>query len=214
MLFPFIGGLIIVLIGLTFVFLGYRLFLVLLPVWGFFAGFWLGAQALTLVFGHGFLATTTGWIVGFFLGLIMALLSYLFYFLGVAVVAGLIGYSLGVGLMGLVGLGGGILAFLVGVLFALIIMVITLALNLQKYVVILLSAWAGGVAVVTGALVLFGRLTAATLRVQGDAVLAIAQVSPLWLLAALAIAAVGIVVQIRSNRTYTFEKSEYIYIWG
>ena len=36
----------------------------LLPIWGFFAGFWLGAQTITWVLGEGFLATTTGWVVG------------------------------------------------------------------------------------------------------------------------------------------------------
>ena len=39
------------LLGLAFCFLGYRIFLVLLPVWGFFAGFWLGVQTIALILG-------------------------------------------------------------------------------------------------------------------------------------------------------------------
>ena len=51
------------LVGLLFAtavtFGGYRLFLVLLPIWGFFFGFGLGAQTVQALFGDGFLATTT-----------------------------------------------------------------------------------------------------------------------------------------------------------
>ncbi len=74
-------------VGLAFCFAGYRVFLVMLPIWGFFAGFWLGAEVTTLLFGSGFLATTTGWVIGFVVGLLGAVLSYLLYFLGVALLA-------------------------------------------------------------------------------------------------------------------------------
>ncbi|RMF03435.1 MAG: hypothetical protein D6768_05895 [Chloroflexi bacterium] len=84
-------------LGLAFTFAGYRVFLVMLPIWGFFAGFWLGAEATTLIFGAGFLATTTGWVIGFILGLLGAVLSYMFYALGVALVAAGFGWALGAG---------------------------------------------------------------------------------------------------------------------
>ncbi|MCB0039176.1 MAG: hypothetical protein KDE23_05810, partial [Caldilinea sp.] len=79
-------------LGAAFCLWGYRIFLVLLPVWGFFAGFWLGAHSITLLLGEGFLATTTGWIVGFVVGILLALFSYLFYALAVAIIAGIAGY--------------------------------------------------------------------------------------------------------------------------
>jgi hypothetical protein len=214
MLSALIGGLILLLIGLAFTFYGYRLFLVMLPIWGFFAGFWLGANALMLLFGDGFLATTTGWIVGFVVGLLVALLSYLFYFLGVALVAGIIGYGLGAGLMGLFGLTGGLLVFIVGILFALVVIVLTLALNLQKYVVIALTALGGGVASIVAVLVMFGQLSLQMLREQGDAIQAVASASMLWLVLALVLAIIGIVWQIRSNRTYEFKKEVYVQSWG
>ena len=66
-------------IGIGFLLWGYRIFLVMLPIWGFFAGFWLGAGGISLFLGQGFLATVTGWVVGFALGVIGAVLSYLFY---------------------------------------------------------------------------------------------------------------------------------------
>ena len=86
-------------LGLAFCFAGYRVFLVMLPIWGFFAGFWLGAEATTLLFGVGLLATTTSWVIGFVVGLLGAVLSYLFFIIGVALVAGGFGWALGGALM-------------------------------------------------------------------------------------------------------------------
>jgi hypothetical protein len=214
MLASIVGGLIILLIGLAFTFLGYRLFMVLLPVWGFFGGFWLGANALTLIFGDGFLATTTSWIVGFFAGLFFALFSYVFYFLGVAVVAGILGYALGVGFMGLFGLEGGLIVFGVGVVTALVVVLVTMVFNLQKYVVIILTSLAGGLASVIGGLIMFTLLSPDTLRQTGDAIQAVASVSQFWLLVAFILGVVGIVSQLRVNRSYEFSKDDYVRSWG
>ncbi len=214
MLSAIVGGLILLLIGLAFTFYGYRLFLVMLPIWGFFAGFWMGANALTLLFGQGFLATTTGWIVGFIIGLLVALFSYLFYFLGVAVVAGSVGYGLGVSLMGLFGLSGGLLVFVVGVIFAIVTIVFVLVMNLQKYVIVALTALGGGVASVVAVLVMLNQVSLQTLREGGSAILALADASMFWLLVALALTVAGIWWQIKSNRTYTFSKEIYVQSWG
>jgi hypothetical protein len=214
MLLTIIGGLILLLIGLAFTFYGYRLFLVMLPIWGFFAGFWLGASALTLLFGDGFLATTTSWIVGFIVGLLVALFSYLFYFLGVALVAGIVGYGLGVSFMGLFGLDGGLLVFGVGVIAALVVVVLTLVLNLQKYILILLTAFGGGVASIVSVMVVFNQTSLDTLRESGNALKSMADASPVWLIAALILAVVGIFWQIQRNRSYEFKKEYYIQSWG
>lgn len=68
----------VAILGALFLLWGYRIFLVLLPIWGFFGGFWFGAAGVSLFLGQGFLATATGWLVGFILGLIGALVSYSF----------------------------------------------------------------------------------------------------------------------------------------
>ena len=100
------------LLGLAFCFLGYRVFLVMLPIWGFFAGFWLGAEAVALLLGTGFLATVTGWVAGAALGLVGAVLSYVFYLAGVAIVAAGVGAALGAGLMSAIGFETGLLTTL------------------------------------------------------------------------------------------------------
>ncbi len=92
-------GLLALAIGLAFAFYGFKLFLVLLPIWGFFAGFLLGANGIAYIFGETFLATATGWVVGFLLGLLFAVLSYLFYWVAVILLGGALGYQLTLGIL-------------------------------------------------------------------------------------------------------------------
>ena len=99
----FCATMIALLFGLAITFGGYRLFLVLLPIWGFFFGFALGAETLQILFGIGFLATITSWVVGFIIGALFAVFSYMFYIFGVAILAASLGYGLGVGLMAWIG---------------------------------------------------------------------------------------------------------------
>src|SRR4029434_9372030 len=93
------GTLFALLIGLAICFAGYRSFLILLPIWGFIFGFGVGAQALQSLFGVGFLSVATSWIAGFVVGAGFAVLSYLFYAFAVGLIAGSLGYALGVGLL-------------------------------------------------------------------------------------------------------------------
>lgn len=143
--------LIALLIGMAVCFNGYRWFLIILPFAGFLFGFGLGAQTLQALFGVGFLATASSWVVGFFVGLVFAGLSYLFYTVGVALVAGSWGYGLGVGLLGLIGLGGGLIAWLVGIVVGVVVAFITLGLNIQKWIIIAVTSF-GGAGVLVGSL--------------------------------------------------------------
>lgn len=202
------------LLGLAFSLWGYRVFLVLLPIWGFFAGMWLGAETVNLLLGEGFLATTTGWIVGFFIGLLFAVLSYLFYVVGVALVAAGIGAALVSGVLGWIGLDGGLLVFVLSLVGAVIVAGLTLALNLQKYVIIILTAVAGANGIVLAVLLLLGRVELLALSNAGNAIRPILNDSPLWAIAWLALAIGGGFYQVRSNREYTFKKEQYIENWA
>lgn len=208
------GALFALLVGAAFSLWGYRIFLVLLPIWGFFAGFWLGAHGITMLFGDGFLATTTGWIVGFVTGLLLALFSYLFYTLGVAVIAGVIGYAIGSGMMAAMGLTAGWVLFIVGVTVAFMVIGLTLFLNLQKYVIITLTALGGANAILLGVLLLFNRVSLTGLRGAGNAIQPVLADSWFWSLAWLLLAAGSIFYQVRSNRLYRWQKEDYIEGWG
>ena len=122
-------GLLALAIGLAFAFYGFKLFLILLPIWGFFAGFLIGANLIASLLGGadaGFLATVTGWVVGFILGLVFAVLSYLYYWVAVILLGGFLGYELTYGVLDWLnifpenepGLIAFILALIVGAIFA------------------------------------------------------------------------------------------------
>lgn len=214
MLTVFLAALFSLLLGLALCFGGYRFFLVMLPVFGFFAGFWLGAEATTLIFGGGFLATTTGYVVGFVVGLVGALLSYLFYFLGVALLAGSFGWALGTGFMAALGFQSGFLTFIVALVAALVLLGLTLGLNLQKYAIIAITAIGGANAIVLSALLLLGRVSIETLRTAGNSIGPVLQDSWFWLVVWLIVAVAGIVVQIRANRSYSYSHEQYVEDWG
>jgi hypothetical protein len=202
------------LLGAAFCLAGYRFFLVMLPIWGFFAGFWLGAMGTSLLLGSGFLGTTTGLIVGFVVGIIGAVLSYLFYLVGVALVAAAFGGMLGSAFMGIFGIDSGLLYVIVVIVSALVAVGLTLLLNLQKYVIIVFTAIAGAALVVMAGMLVFGQITPADLQTGGGFLQPIFQGSWLWGLVWLVLAVAGVVIQIRANRTYTFTKEEYVEGWG
>lgn len=194
------------LLGLAALFAGYRLFLLLLPIWGFCAGFFIGASALTLLLDDGFLATLTGWVVGFLLGLIFAILSYLFYIVGVAIVSGSIGYALGAGLIYAIFPDASLTAFIVGIVAAILLAGITLVLNLQKWVIITITAVGGSTAIFFSALLLFGRISLADLGT--NPVQPVLEDSIFWFIAWLLLAGIGFVSQLVTTRDYMLEPPE------
>ena len=203
-----------VLLGAAFLLAGYRFFLVMLPIWGFFGGLWLGAYTVTLIFGSGFLATTTGLVVGVVVGIIGAVLSYLFYLVGVVIIAAALGGALGSGIMGALGFDPGLVTAIVAIISALVAVALTLLFNLQKYVIIILTAIAGAALVVLSGMLLFGQVTVAELQAGGNLLQPIFQGSWFWGLVWLVLAVVGVMVQIRANRTYVFTKEMYVEGWG
>lgn len=210
-----IAALLAVLLGCGMCFYGYRLFLVMLPIWGFFAGLWLGLKGVQLFLGGGFLGTTTGIVVGLILGVILAILSYLFYLFGVALVAGSFGVTLGFGLMsGLLGMETGLLVTLIALSLGIVIALLTLVLNLQKYVIIAITALGGANLIAAGVMLLLGQVSLADLVQAGNSLGPVAHESTFWLAMWIILALIGIWVQLRLHRSYDFDKSTYRQGWG
>jgi hypothetical protein len=199
----FCMALIALLFGLALAFGGYRLFLVLLPIWGFFFGFGLGAQTLQVLFGVGMLATVTSWVVGFIVGAIFAVLSYLFYLVAVALLSGSFGYGLTVGLLTAIGLNFGFIVWGIGLVAGIVVAAAVILFNIQKYAIIVATAIGGTGAIIFVLLALFGNLAPAELLLSPVRV-AIAN-SFWWFLFFLVMAGAGIVVQIMANRSFELE---------
>ena len=201
-------------LGVAFLLWGYRIFLVMLPIWGFFAGFWLGAAGISLFLGQGFLATVTGWVVGFLLGVIGAVLSYLFYGAFVIIVAALVGAGLAAPILTALGITTGWIIALVAIISAAVVAVATLVLNLQKYVIILITSLGGADLIVLAGMLLFGLVTVADVQGGGNLLAPVFKESWLAVLAWLVLAVVGFASQVKANRTFTFERDEYVEAWG
>jgi hypothetical protein len=193
------GGMIALLFGLALCFLGYRLFLVLLPIWAFVFGFGLGAQTVQVIFGDAFLATVTSWMVGFIVAVIFAVLAYLFYVLAVALIAGSLGYSVAVGLLTALGLDFGLIVWLIGLVAAVALALVVLRFNIQKLVIEIATAFLGAGAIVGTFVALFSGLRSTELIQLGTKwVLQ----NPLWLIVFIVLGVLGTWAQMRNDRRF------------
>ncbi len=193
-------------LGLILCFAGYRLFLTLLPVWGFLFGFVLGAQSIQLLCGVGFLETITSWLVGFLVGAVFALISYMFFAFAVAVIAGSLGYGLGAGLMGLMAVDWNWLVWLVSIIAGIAAIAVTFYLDLQKYAIIIATA-IGGAGIIVGAL-MFGYIGMTLDEFFEEPIRFALQDSPLWAIVLVVLVALGIVAQTKSTQDYEIEAYE------
>ena len=203
----FLIGALVLLVGAAFCFVGYRFFRILIAIWGFFAGFNLGAGAMTALFNNAFLGTTTGIVLGLVIGLVFAALAYFFYYFAVVLLGASAGYTLGSGLIGAIGLNNpGFVAVIVGVVLAVVFAFLILVLNLPKILIMVFTALGGAVAMLAGLLILFGQVKVAYLQ-YGDAV-ALVKASWFWSIVAIALAVVGFLAQWRTMQEYNLEWSQ------
>jgi hypothetical protein len=196
------AGLIAFLFGLTLCFVGYRFFLFLLPIWGFFFGLWLGAQSMQALFNQGFLATITSWVVGFIVGAVFAVLAYLFYIVAVAIIAGSLGYFVAVGILLWLGLNMGFLVWLIGIVAAIALAVVTLMFNLQKWVIIIATSVLGASIVIGTFVVMFNP---AIKLLENPIQFILSQSWLLWI-TTLVLVVAGVYVQFKSSSAVKLEE--------
>jgi len=198
------GAAILLFLGSLVALAGYRLFLILLPIYGFFFGLAFGAHSVQALFGDGFLSTTTSWVVGFFAGLLFAVLSYLFWVFAVALLAGSLGYALVAGFFGVFDVDLNALVWILGIALGLVFAVGAIALNLQKAVVIVATALLGAWSIIGTFLFLF--TSASPESIADDGVKMVLDDHPLWFLVFAAVAAFGMLFQFQVNRGYEIEQ--------
>jgi len=197
------GGMIALLFGLALAFAGYRLFLVLLPIWGFVFGFGLGAQTImALSPNDAFLATVTSWVVGFIVAAVFAVLAYLFYIAAVGIASFSLGYTATIGLLTAIGLplAGGLIAWLGAVVVGVVLAFVVLRFNVQKIVVEIATAVLGAGTIVGVFLALFGKLPPSQL--VANPVGAALQASPFWMIVFIVLAVVAFFAQWQNNRSW------------
>jgi hypothetical protein len=186
-------------IGLAFAFYGFRVFLILLPIWGFFAGFLLGANGVEWLIGDGFLATTTGWVIGFLLGLLFAVLSYLYYWVAVILLGGALGYQLTIGLLQWIGFDGdGWISLILGLIVGAVFAVGFFLLRMPAVLVIVATAISGAGATIAGVAIAIGIID---YKDMSSGIFGLYETSDMgWLgiIAAIALAFAGAIYQTRT----------------
>lgn len=194
----FLISLFALVIGAAFCFVGYLYLSVLLPVWGFFVGFSIGASIVADLVGADFLSGATSWIAGIAFGIGFALLSYVLVSVAVVILSASVGYEIGTGLLTWSGSAPDALFVVIGVLIAAAVVIMTILLGEREEFIVILAALGGSSVLLLGIMLLFGRipLTNLSYGIAG----AYVRASWLWLVVWIAIASVGFVVQWRSSR--------------
>jgi hypothetical protein len=191
-----IVGLIAIGIGALFCFSGWLMLRIIIPIWGAFAGFFLGAGLVASINDEGFLATVLGWAVGAAVAVLFGLLAYLYYEVSVIIAMGAIGFSISTAVLVALGVTWSWLIILAGLALATLLAIVAIVGNLPMVILTVLSAFAGAGTIVAGAMLLFGVVdlaefgsVATTERLEDDW---------WWYAIYLGLAIAGIVTQIRA----------------
>jgi hypothetical protein len=189
-------ALILCVIGLAFVFAGYRLFRALIPIWGFIVGFDVAGIVAHDVFHTQLLASFPGWIVAILVGLIFAALAYVYYYVSVVALAASVGFLVGEALVAAFAASATTIALIVGIILAVALAALVIRLNAPKGLVVALTALGGASAAITGVLLALGTVSLASLQASASGGSLEVIRSTWWLsLLTLALALAGIVAQ-------------------
>jgi hypothetical protein len=188
-------GLLAIAIGGLFCFRGYLTMRLVIPIWGAFAGFLLGAGLVDGLTGDGFLVGVVGWLVGLAVALLFGLFAYLYYEVSVVLAMAAVGFALGSSLMVALNVRWSWAVVLVGVLVGVALAVLAIVGDLPMLLLTVLTALAGAATTVAGIMLLTGSLTADDL--DSTAVASRIEDSAGWWVLYALLAVVGIVLQLR-----------------
>jgi len=191
--------------GAAFCFGGYKWFMILLPVWGFITGFFVGAYAVSNVYGQSLLSIAVLGVAGVILGLIFAVIAYLLFPAAVILLGASLGYTAGWTIMTSLGFDPGLIPIAIGIVGAILIAVLAIRFHLPKYVIMVSTALLGSIGIIIAVLLLIGEIS------LGEFDLGLTQYltgeSATWPIVWVALAAVGMLVQFRRARAYEMDLS-------
>jgi len=188
-------GLLAIGVGALFCFGGYIAMRVVIPIWGAFTGFAIGAGIGAAIDDDGFLGSVLSWGIGLVFAVVVGLLAYLFYELAVAVALGGAGFVLATGLAAALGIGWTWLLVLIGSAAGILLAVLALAAGLPAFLLVVVTAFAGATTMVGGLLLLVGTIDLDGLSGSTTDRL---DLSPWWHVLEVVLGVVGIVAQSRS----------------
>jgi hypothetical protein len=190
-------GIFAVVAGLVMLFSGQFVLRIVLPIWGFFAGFAFGAGLFAGLADERFLGTVLGWVSGLVFALVFALFAYLYYAVAVIIAMGAFGFAIGSGLVVALGIDWNWVAVLVGLVVGVVLGVLSVVGNMPMIVLAVVASIAGAVSVVAGLMLVFGAMNSADFTRAGFT--AAVQTSWFWYLLLVVLVLVGIVAQTRQR---------------
>jgi len=164
-----------------------------IPVWGFLAGFAFGAGLVSAFADERFLGTVLGWALGLVFAVIFAVLAYLYYYVAIVLAMGAAGFAIGSGIVVALGISWSWVAVLVGLAVGLVLGLVAVVANVPMIVLVIVGSIAGAVGVTGGLMLLVGSLDSADFS-RGDFTDTVSG-SFGWSLLLLALALAGIVLQ-------------------
>lgn len=186
-------GLLAIVIGLFLCVRGQWALRILLALWGAFVGFAFGAGVVSAIGNDGFLSTTVGWFVGFVMAILFSALAYLYYAVGIVLSMAAMGFVLGGTLASALGASQDWLITGVGVALGALLAFVAIVGDFPQVVLIVVSAFTGASVAVGGLMLLTGTITTEQLVHADNS----AADHPVWYIAFVVLALVGMVVQLR-----------------
>jgi hypothetical protein len=176
-----------------------------MAIWGFLLGLFVSMQVIVSFLGNGTWAIALAWGVGILVGLVLAILAYALYSAAITLLGASIGYTLGVGLMTLLGVGDqATVVVIVGLILASLFAILILTLDLARLLIVANTALGGATAIVTGIFFLLALIPADLSSM--NPLITLVKSSPTWLLLWVGLAIVGGAFQLRNTRRYQLEK--------
>ena len=139
----------------------------LIPIWGFFAGFAFGAGIVAAFADEHFLGTVLGWVLGLVFAVIFAVLAYLYYYVAIVLAMGAAGFAIGSGIIVAFGISWNWVAVLAGLAVGIVLGLVSVFANLPMIVLVFVGSVAGAIGVTGGLMLLVGALDSADFS-RGD----------------------------------------------
>ncbi|WP_162451675.1 DUF4203 domain-containing protein [Phytoactinopolyspora mesophila] len=186
-------GLLAVIIGAFLCLRGQWAMRLLLAIWGAFVGFAVGAGLVDNLTDQGYLDTATGWLVAILLAIVFAALAYLFFAVSIILGMASMGFVLGGTLASALGVTEAWGLLLIGALCGAALALLAIVASLPQLLLIVISSFAGASVVIAGLMLIFDVID---IDAMFDAETT-ARDQPWWYAGGIALAIIGIIIQLR-----------------
>jgi hypothetical protein len=190
-------GILAIIAGIAMLVAGQFVLRLMIPIWGFFAGFAFGAGLVADLADERFLGTVLGWVLGLVFALVFAILAYLYYYIAIVIAMGAAGFAIGSGIVVALGIDWNWVAVLVGLVLGILVGLVSVFADIPMVMLVVIGSIAGAVGVVGGLMLLFGSLNTADFS-RGDFTDTVSN-NFLWWLLFVVLVIGGVFVQIRQR---------------